>query len=129
MLAIKFYPLDCEEILSYTIQDYYWPRSSYLNYFKESNIPPLKEELHVKENFVLEEYVEVKEENIEISEEINEGLTMEEEFEIKIVEEINEDPIIEKNLEVEMAKTIEDEIFKDLNEIKSYDCQSQDLSL
>ena len=49
MLAIKFYPLDCEEILSYTIQDYYWPRSSYLNYFEEPNIPPLKEELHVEE--------------------------------------------------------------------------------
>ena len=54
--------MDCEEILSYIIQDYYWPRSSYLNYFEESNIPPLKEELHVKENIVLEEYVEVKEE-------------------------------------------------------------------
>ena len=60
MLAIKFYPLDCEEILSYRIQDYYWPRSSYLNYFEEPNIPPLKEELHVEENIVLEEYVEVK---------------------------------------------------------------------
>ena len=65
MLAIKFYRLDCEEILSYIMQDYYWPRSSYLNYFKEPNIPPLKEELHVEENIVLEEYVEVKEENIE----------------------------------------------------------------
>jgi len=39
----------------YTIQDYYWPRSSYLNYFEEPNIPLLKEELHVKENIVLEE--------------------------------------------------------------------------
>ena len=67
MLAIKFYPLDCEEILSHTIQDYYWPRSSYLNYFEEPNIPPLKEELHVEANIVLEEYGEVKEENIEIS--------------------------------------------------------------
>ena len=27
MLAIKFYPLNCEEILSYKKQDYYWPRS------------------------------------------------------------------------------------------------------
>ena len=95
--------MDCEEILSYTIQDYYWPRSSYLNYFEESNIPPLKEELHVKENIVLEEYVEVKEEIIEISEKINEGLVIEEEPEIKIVEEINEDPIIEKDLEVEIV--------------------------
>ena len=49
MLAIKFYPLDCEEILSYTIQDYHWPRSSYLNYFEEPYVPPLKEELHVEE--------------------------------------------------------------------------------
>ena len=31
-------------------------------------IPPLKEELHVEENIVLEEYVEVKEENVEIFE-------------------------------------------------------------
>ena len=28
MLAINFYPLDCDELLSYTKQDYYWPRSS-----------------------------------------------------------------------------------------------------
>ena len=49
-----------------TIQDYYWPRSSYLNYFEEPNISPLKEELHVEENIVLEDYVEVKEQNIEI---------------------------------------------------------------
>ena len=48
----------------------------------------------------------------------------------KIVEKINEDPIIEKDLEVEIVETIEEEIedesFKNLNEIKSYDCQSQD---
>ena len=71
MLAIKFYPLDCEEILLYTIQDYYGPRGSYLNYFEEPNIPPLKEELHAKENIVLEE-------NIEISEEINEVILIKE---------------------------------------------------
>ena len=52
-------------------------------------IPPLKEELHVEENIVLEEYIEVKEENIEIFKEINEGLVIEEEFEIKIMEKIN----------------------------------------
>ena len=28
MLAIKFYPLDCDELLLYTKQDYYWPRSA-----------------------------------------------------------------------------------------------------
>ena len=47
-----------------------------------------------------------------------------------IVGESNEDPIIEKDLEVEIVETIEEEIedesFKNLNEIKSYDCQSQD---
>ena len=112
MLAIKFYPLDCEEILSYTIQDYYWPRSSYLNYFEEPNIPPLKEDLHVEANIVLEEYGEVKEES-----------------EIKIVEEINEDPIIEKDLEVEIVETIKEEIIEEvvnnLDEIKLDDCNIQ----
>ena len=102
-----------------------------MNYFEEPNIPPLKEELHVEENIVLEDYIEVKEQNIEIFEEINEGLIMEVDCKIKIiVEENNEYPIIEKNLEVEMVETIEkkieEESFKDLNEIKSYDCQSQD---
>ena len=57
-----------------------------MNYFEEPNIPPLKEELHVEENIVLKEYGEVKEENIEIFEEINEGLVIEEEPKIKIVE-------------------------------------------
>ena len=128
MFAINFYTLDCDELLSYTKQDYYWPKSSHLNYFEEPYIPPLKEELHVKENIVLEDYVEVKEQNIEIFEEI---LVMEEDPQIKIIlEENNEDPIIEKDLEVEIVETIEEEIeeenFKDLNEIKSYDCQSQD---
>ena len=114
MLAIKFYPLDCEEIFSYTIQDYYWPRSSHLNYFKESYIPPLREELHVEENTFLEEYVEFEEENIEIFGEINEDLVIEEELEIKIVEEINEDPIIKKDLEVETVETIKEEILEEV---------------
>ena len=43
---------------------------------------------------------------------------------IKIVDEINEEPIIEKDLEIQMLETIEeeikDEIFKDVNEIKSH---------
>ena len=81
-----------------------------MNYFKEPYIPLLREELHVEENTFLEEYVEVKEENIEIFEEINEGLVIEEELEIKIVEEINEDPIIEKDFEVEIVETIKEEI-------------------
>ena len=66
MFAINFYPLDCDELLLYTKQDYYWPESLRLNYFKEPYIPPLREELHVEENTFLEEYVEVKKENIEI---------------------------------------------------------------
>ena len=77
-----------------------------MNYFKEPYIPLLREELYIEENTFLEEYVEVKEENIEIFEEINEGLVIEEEPEIKIVEEIKEDHIIEKDLEVKMAETI-----------------------
>ena len=92
--------MDCEEILSYTIQDYYWPRSSYFNYFEEPYIPPIREESHVEENIVLEDYVEVKEQNIEISEEI---LVMEDPQIKIIVEEDNEDPIIEKDLEVEIV--------------------------
>ena len=104
MLAINFYPLDCDQLLSYTKQDSYWPRSSYLNYFEEPYIPPLKEELHVEENIVLEDYVQVKEQNIEISEEINEGPVMDEDPKIKIIlEENNEDPIMEKDLEVEIG--------------------------
>ena len=84
--------------------------------------------MHVEENIVLEHYVDVKEQNIEISEKI---LVMEEDPQIKIIVEGNsEAPIIEKGVEVEMVETIEEEIeeenFKDLNEIKSYDCQSQD---
>ena len=108
------------------LQDYYWPRISYLNYFEEPSIPPLKEELHIEENTFLEEYVEVKEENIEIFEKINEGLVIVEEIKIKIVEEINEYPIIEKNLEDKIVETIKKEIIEtvvnDLNKVKLDDC-------
>ena len=34
-------------------QDYYLLRNSYLNYFEEPYIPPLKEELHVEEIWFL----------------------------------------------------------------------------
>ena len=129
MLAIKFYPLNCEEILSYTIQDYYWPRNSYLTYFEEPYIPSLKEELHVEVNVVLEDYKEVKEKNIEIFEEINEGHVIEEEPEIKIAGEINEDLIIEKDLEVEIVELIKEEIIEevinDLDEVKLDYCNIQ----
>ena len=45
--------------------------------------------MHVEENIVLENYVDVKEQNIEISEEINKGLVMEEDPQIKIIVEEN----------------------------------------
>ena len=45
--------------------------------FEEPYIPPLKEELHVEENTIFEDYVEVKEQNIEIFEEINEEVLLE----------------------------------------------------
>ena len=55
---------------------------------------------------------------------------MEEDPKIKVILENNENPIIEKDLEVKMVETIEEEIeeksFKNLNEIKPCDCQSQD---
>ena len=83
----------------------------------------------IQENTFLEEYVEVKEENIEIFEEINEGLVIEEKPKIKIVEEINEDPIIEKDLEVKIIETIKEEIIEevvnDLDEVKLDDCNVQ----
>ena len=100
-----------------------------MNYFEKPNIPPLKEELHVEANIVLEEYREVKEKYIEIFEEINEGLVIEEEPKIKIVEEISEDPIIEKNLEVKIVETIKEEIIEEvvnnLDEVKLDDCNVQ----
>ncbi|KAK9996869.1 hypothetical protein SO802_021555 [Lithocarpus litseifolius] len=72
---------------------------------------------------------EIKEENIEISKEINEGLVIEEEPEIKIVEEINEDSIIEKDLEVKIVETIKketiEEVVNNLDEVKLDDCNVQ----
>ena len=114
MLAIKFYPLDYEEILLYTIQDYYWPRNSYLNYFEEPYIPSLKDELHVEVNVVLEDYVEFKEKNIEIFQEINEGIAIEEELKIKIVGEINEELIIEEDFEVKMQNPLKKKLQRKL---------------
>ena len=103
-LQKKNLKLRSEEILSYTIQDYYWPRSLDFNYFEEPNIPPLKEGLHVEENIVLEEYVEVKEKNIEIFEEIHEGLVIE---------------------EPEIKEEIIEEVVNDLDEVKLDDCNVQ----
>ena len=69
------------------------------------------------------------EENIEISEKINESLVMEEDHEIKIVAENDENPIIEKDLEINIVQTIkeeiEDKIVKDIEEIKLDQCKSQ----
>ena len=129
MLAIRFYLLDCDELLSYMKQDYYWQINSHLNYVKEPYIPLLREELHVEENTFLEQYVEVKEKSIEIFEKINEDLFIEEEPEIKTVEKINEGPIIQKDLEVVILETIKEEIIgevvNDLDEVKLDDCNVQ----
>ena len=85
-------------------------KNSHLNYFEEPYIPPFREELHVEENFFFfETYIEVKEENIEISKEINnEDLVIKEESKIKNVEEINKDPSIHIDLEVEMVEIIKE---------------------
>ena len=76
MLAIKYYPLDCDELLLYTKQEYFQPRSSHLNYFEEPYIPRSREELYVEKHIFLGE-------NIEIFEEINEDIVIEEESKIK----------------------------------------------
>ena len=57
MLAVNFYPLVCDELLSYTKQDYYWPRSLHLNYFEEPYTPPLREELYVEQHIFLKENI------------------------------------------------------------------------
>ena len=60
MLAIKFYPLDCDKLLLYTIQDcffFFWPRSSHLNYFGEPYILPLREQFFVEQHIFLEENI------------------------------------------------------------------------
>ena len=63
----------------------------------------------LKKFFFFETYIEVKEENIEISKEINnEDLVIKEESKIKNVEEINEDPSIHMDLEVEMVEIIKE---------------------
>ena len=101
-----------------------------MNYFEEPYFSPSREDLYVEENTFLEDYVEVKEQNIEISKEIIEGLVMEDPQIKIIVEENNEDPILEKDIEVKMVETIKEEIeqesFEDLNENKSFDYQFQD---
>ena len=62
-----------------------------------------------KKIFFFETYIEVKEENIDISKEINnEDLVIKEESKIKNVEEINEDPSIHMDLEVEMVEIIKE---------------------
>ena len=81
-----------------------------MNYFEEPYFSPSREDLYVEENTFLEDYVEVKEQNIEISKEIIEGLVMEDPQIKIIVEENNEDPILEKDIEVKMVEIIEEEI-------------------
>ena len=76
MLAIKYCPLDFDELLLYSRQEYFWQRSSHLNYFEEPYIPPSREELYVEKHIFLGE-------NIEIFEEISEDIVIEEESDIK----------------------------------------------
>ena len=84
-------------------------KNSHLNYFEEPYIPPFREELHVEEFFFFGNLHRSKEENIEISKEINnEDLVIKEESKIKNVEEINEDPSIHIDLEVEMVEIIKE---------------------
>ena len=122
MLAINFYLLDCDELLSYTKQDYYGLRSSHLNYFGEPYIPPLREALCVEQHIFLVE-------NMEVYDEVHKDLIIEEESKRKVVEEINEDSIREKDLEVEIVETIKEEIIEevvnDLDEVKLDDCNVQ----
>ena len=122
----QFYPLNWKKNLVVCNTRLLLAKNFTLKLFEEPYIPLLKEELHVEVNIVLKDYVEVKEKNIEIFEEISEGLVIEEEPEIKIVEEINEDPIIEKDLEVEIVETIKEEIIEEvvnnLNEVKLDEC-------
>ena len=58
MLAIKYCPLDFDELLLYSRQEYFWQRSSHLNYFEEPYIPPLREELYVEQHIFHEENIE-----------------------------------------------------------------------
>ena len=89
-LLSNFFTLNCDELFSYTKQEYFWPRSSHLNYFGEPYIPPLREALFVEQHIFLEQ-------NIEIYEEVHEDLIIEEEPNIEIVDEINEDLIIDSD--------------------------------
>ena len=57
MLAIKYCPLDFDELLLYTKQEYFWPRSSHFNYFEEPYIPPSREGLYVESNKVKKKFV------------------------------------------------------------------------
>ena len=124
----QFYPLNWKKNLVVCNTRLLLAKNFTLKLFEEPYIPPLKEELHVEVNIVLEDYVEVKEKYIEIFEEINEGLVIEEEPKIKIVKEISEDTIIEKNLEVKIVETIKEEIIEvvnNLDEVKLDDCNVQ----
>ena len=65
MLAIDFFPLDYEVILSHTKQDY-WPRSSYSrNYMYELYIQPSREDITLRVNNIEPSF----EENLEVIEE------------------------------------------------------------
>ena len=109
----------------------YWPRSSHLNSFEEPYNSTVKGRIACWRKYFSRRLCRSQRRKYrDFWKKINECHVIEEESEIKIVEKINEDPIIEKDLEVKMVETIEEEfdeeIFKDLNEIKLYDYQYQD---
>ena len=61
MFAIKLYPLDCDELLSYTKQYYYGPRKTHTYIILKSHIfHHLEKNYMLKNFFFLETYIEVK---------------------------------------------------------------------
>ena len=122
----KYNLIESDQVKTKFVHGQGWKKCLLSNFILSTN----KEGIACGKNTFLEEYVEVKEETIENSKELNEDMVIEEGSEVKIVEKIIEEPIIEKDLKVKMVETIKekikDESFKDLNKIKSYNCQSQD---
>ena len=129
MFAIKFYPLDCKEILSYTIQDLL-AKKFILKLFLRAIYSTINGRVASWSKYFSWRLYRSQRKNIEIYEEINEGIIIEEDHEIKNnVGEINEDPSIYKDLEVEIVETIKEKILEevgnDLDEIKLDDCNNQ----
>ena len=54
MLTIKYYPLDCDELLLYTKQEYFWPRKFTLELFWRTIYSTIKRRLVCWKTFFLE---------------------------------------------------------------------------